>query len=668
MILATVKGQSLKMNHPKVVADTIAYLEMSVQFKTEDWSGLKKYVHFSLGDEHYSFELVDDKITQDMHLDLPAGEWEVYIHGALYTDAETVQRITTEPVTLYVYRTGSLDGEPFPELSGSVGEKVIATSEAALAKAKEAYEASKLVGSPIVDVEALPTENINNTAFYRTSEGVYWYDGEWHKVPNESDIVTLEADITKVSKQIEKNIIPQITAEAERATEAEGKLAEDISNASKQIEENILPHIVNADYDENDTDSKAHILNRPFYDTRVTDENGEETGELKTLEDKYLDLENRAKMQEVESIAKGANQSLSFGNYSTMIDVFNDLPKDKYRVGQNVYIVELGVPDLWISEIKDTSIKYDMDLEGGDGYFKLMLETSGSYQVGYYVFSRLETQKVDLTNYVKYTDEPGNTVAGGKPGVVGLNYATSCGLRIEGGAGKRYLMVYGGNDTDVLRRNGACVLTLANMDSRVKAVITGAREKNVNGSWVKSYGNQPTLTDTEKSSAKAWLGVPTSYDELKNKPFGSGIIKLIDITYTEANGGESLTNGTAYLQTEKTYSVDELIGATVEYHDGSSISDTTTLSRSHIREESEDGVRLFVGNCNIYVAYTTNYKPANSEKPFSRTGVYFDFYDDGDPYYVRSLIKEGEGIIYLDNKYLDLANHPVIKDILSKLK
>ena len=126
MINAVVKGQSLKINHPKVVADTVAYLEMEVAFKTEDWDGLIKYVHFSLGDEHYAFELVDNKITKDKHLNLPEGEWEVYIHGYVYSDEKVKQKITTEPVILFVYSTGSSDGEPFPELSGSVGEQTIA--------------------------------------------------------------------------------------------------------------------------------------------------------------------------------------------------------------------------------------------------------------------------------------------------------------------------------------------------------------------------------------------------------------------------------------------------------------------------------------------------------------------------------------------------------------
>lgn len=162
LINAVVKGQGLKINHPKVVADTIAYLEMAVQFKTEDWDGLVKYVHFTLGDEHYSFELVDDKITQDMHLDLPEGEWEVYIHGSETQDGNVVQRITTEPVILYVYRTGDLDGEPFPELSGSVGEQVVA-------KANEAIEIANSVRK---DADEGKFDGEDGTSYELTDEDI----------------------------------------------------------------------------------------------------------------------------------------------------------------------------------------------------------------------------------------------------------------------------------------------------------------------------------------------------------------------------------------------------------------------------------------------------------------------------------------------------------------
>lgn len=37
-------------------------------------------------------------------------------------------------------------------------------------------------GNAIIDVSSLPTTDINANAFYRTSEGIFWYDGEWHNI------------------------------------------------------------------------------------------------------------------------------------------------------------------------------------------------------------------------------------------------------------------------------------------------------------------------------------------------------------------------------------------------------------------------------------------------------------------------------------------------------
>lgn len=106
-------------------------------------------------------------------------------------------------------------------------------------------------------------------------------------------------------------------------------------------------------------------------------------------------------INEVNSIAKGANQAISYGNYSTMITDFNSLDDDVYKVGQNVYIMTLEVPDLWVSSIESTSSSYTYTT---DESFITALETNGYVQVGYYRLSALETQKVDLTNYQTLID------------------------------------------------------------------------------------------------------------------------------------------------------------------------------------------------------------------------------------------------------------------------
>ena len=140
-------------------------------------------------------------------------------------------------------------------------------------------------------------------------------------------------------------------------------------------------------------------------------------------EDNSLDTTSKTvvgAINEVNSIAKGSNQSLSFANYSAMVTEFNSLAGNEYNVGQNIMVVTLEVPDLWISGIESTSSTYTYTT---DEAFTTALATNGYVQVGYYKLSALETQKVDLTDYVKNTDYASNNTGG----VVktNTNYGTS---------------------------------------------------------------------------------------------------------------------------------------------------------------------------------------------------------------------------------------------------
>lgn len=130
------------------------------------------------------------------------------------------------------------------------------------------------------------------------------------------------------------------------------------------------------------------------------------------IEDNTLNTNNKtvpSAINEVNSIAKGANQALSYSNYQSMINVFNNLANNVYNVGQNVMIVTLQVPDLWISGIESTSSTYTYTT---DSAFTTELSTNGYVQVGYYKLSALETQKVDLTNYVQFTNYARSSKAG----------------------------------------------------------------------------------------------------------------------------------------------------------------------------------------------------------------------------------------------------------------
>ena len=116
------------------------------------------------------------------------------------------------------------------------------------------------------------------------------------------------------------------------------------------------------------------------------------------LQPTITSIENTANT--AKRIAEGANQSLSYTNYQAMITAFNALDDDAYNVGQNVMIITLNVPDLWISSIESASQTYTYTT---DAAFVNGLETNGYVQVGYYRLSALETQKVDLTNYYTKT-------------------------------------------------------------------------------------------------------------------------------------------------------------------------------------------------------------------------------------------------------------------------
>lgn len=260
----------------------------------------------------------------------------------------------------------------------------------------------------IIDVAELPEEDINTSLLYRTAEGVYWYDGVWHKVADESDLDILEADI-----------------------------------------------------------------------------------------------------EEAKSIAKGAHQAVSFGNYETMITALNALPKDTYKIPQSIMIVTLNVPDLWVSSIAEESVAYTYV---DDDTLANEIKTNGSVQVGYYVLSALETQKVDLTDYVTRTDYCSQS----KAGVMRVN-PSGHGMQTDGNG---YVYPLYPQPAEIDKRISRRWIDPANLDYCLKVGITG--KKTVNNET--SYGNQPTLTDEEKASALAWLGAVGKTDYASGA--NAGVIKV----------------------------------------------------------------------------------------------------------------------------------------------
>lgn len=83
------------------------------------------------------------------------------------------------------------------------------------------------------------------------------------------------------------------------------------------------------------------------------------------------------KADEAYTIAKGKTSSYTFDTYETMVAELRSAPKNKYNVGDNLYIRALNVPDYWVAEQLSTN--------------------TGTY--GYYDISPLESDKTVLKDY-----------------------------------------------------------------------------------------------------------------------------------------------------------------------------------------------------------------------------------------------------------------------------
>lgn len=252
----------------------------------------------------------------------------------------------------------------------------------------------------------------------------------------------------------------------------------------------------------------------------ITDQDYNAISELaktKVIEEINPTLEDISGVSEnAVEIAKGANQAISFDSYLTMITAFNKLDGTEYRRGQNVYIVTLGVPDLWISDVEDEAEEYRYV---SDDDFITSLN-AGGVQVGHYVFAMLETQKVDLTDYVKNTDYATST----KGGVVKINSPQGTGIYSSG-------VIYAltrGYDNYLNDNNGLFVSkgTLENVitgkglisDTDYASANKGGSIKTsgANGTSVNSSGQLITVTKTNNEYKNASNGMLVGKGTLEN--------------------------------------------------------------------------------------------------------------------------------------------------------
>lgn len=110
----------------------------------------------------------------------------------------------------------------------------------------------------------------------------------------------------------------------------------------------------------------------------------------------------KVKDEMARNIAKGRNQAVAYSNYAEMVEALNAMEKDEFKVGQNIYIGTVGVPDLWVYSVEP--IVHNFTYESDEGIVEF-LNDNVTIQCGYYNLAMLEGQKVDLTTINERLDE-----------------------------------------------------------------------------------------------------------------------------------------------------------------------------------------------------------------------------------------------------------------------
>lgn len=93
-------------------------------------------------------------------------------------------------------------------------------------------------------------------------------------------------------------------------------------------------------------------------------------------------------------LAQGKVKSKTYQSLADMVTDLNALAKDAFKIGDTLYIIEEDVPDFWITHVQATSVTTNSAQTLIDANYT-------GVQFGYFVVSKLETQKPDLTGVVK---------------------------------------------------------------------------------------------------------------------------------------------------------------------------------------------------------------------------------------------------------------------------
>lgn len=198
----------------------------------------------------------------------------------------------------------------------------------------------------------------------------------------------------------------------------------------------------------------------------------------------------------------GKANTKTYENYQAFVTAMGLLPKSELKVGDNIYIKKLDVPDMWVTAVNATSTSYTYT---NDQAIINALDTTSGLTVGYFSFSKLETEKVDLSTYQTKTDSTLETTSKTVVGAINEVKGTADGANSKANA----------NATEITNiKNGTTKVKSAETADNATNVTTNINGHAItdifesDGTTVKKATNASTAIRT---SQQLQIGI---YDEL----------------------------------------------------------------------------------------------------------------------------------------------------------
>lgn len=126
------------------------------------------------------------------------------------------------------------------------------------------------------------------------------------------------------------------------------------------------------------------------------------------------------KANQAYTLAEGRSRSASYATIAAMQTALEGASNSQFKVGDNIFIEAVDVPDFWASKVNTTK---GTDKVPASGSF------NSTYNVGYYTISKLETQKVDLSSYAlkTYVDQK----VEGNASIIGIEFTADNTIKLN---------------------------------------------------------------------------------------------------------------------------------------------------------------------------------------------------------------------------------------------